>query len=137
MKTRLFPVTFLFCAFFIFPALAEQPLEGRATYTRMYETAAGQYQAAFKKMNHSYQTLLDMLDNTGTAKLKLAQEAWQKYSAAECKFTTDYSRGEPFESIIYQDCLTNLTEERAYALDYQLRRNFTLDPSLASLKHKQ
>lgn len=136
MKMPVLSVAFLIGIFLNFPAFADQSLEGRATYTRMHETAAGQYQAAVAKMNHSYQMLSEMLDNVGTAKLKLAQASWQKFSEAECKFTTDYSRGEPFEALIYQDCLTSMTEERTYTLEYQLRRNFTLDPSLASLKHQ-
>jgi len=118
-------------------AFAEQYLEGRATYTRMQAMATGQYQDALDKMIHSYNLLTDMLDKTGIAKLDVAQATWQKFSEAECKFTTDYSRGEPLEKLIYQDCLTSMTEERAASLDYQLRRNFTLDPSLALKKSKK
>jgi uncharacterized protein YecT (DUF1311 family) len=118
-------------------AFAEQYLEGHAIYIRMQQMTEAQYQVALDKMIHNYNLLSDMLDRTGIGKLDDAQATWQKFSEAECRFTTDYSRGEPLEKLIYQDCLTSMTEERAATLEYQLRRNFTLDPSLAlGKRHK-
>ena len=118
-------------------ASAEQYLEGHASHAHMTEMANGQYLEAQEKMKHSYNLLKDMLDQVAIAKLDTAQATWVAFSEAECKFSTDYSRGEPLEKIVYQACLTSMTEDRVADLEYQLHRNFTLDPSLALTKQKK
>lgn len=137
MQKTLLIATFLLASLLQVDAFAEQQtLEGHATFTNMQEVAQAHYQEALDRMAHTYNMLAEMLDQTGVAKLDAAQTSWLKFSQDDCRFTTDYSRGEPLEKLIYQDCLTSMTEDRQAALEYQLRRNFTLDPSLALGKHK-
>ena len=137
MKKMVLISALLMASLYQVDVFAQQHLEGRTTYTRMESVAENQYQKAQEKMNQSYQLLVDMLDSIAIAKLNTAQESWKKFSEADCKFTTDYSRNEPLEKIIYQDCLTSQTENRTVDLEYQVRRNFTLDPELAMTKHKR
>jgi uncharacterized protein YecT (DUF1311 family) len=137
MKKAAIVTALLMASLLQLDAFAEQYLQGHTSYTRMQEVAAGQYQQALDKMSHTYNMLSEMLDKVGMSKLDAAQETWQKFSEADCKFTTDYSRAEPLEKLIYQDCLTSMTEDRTATLEYELRRNFTLDPSLALEKRKK
>lgn len=121
---------------FFFHAYAQEYLEGYITHTRMTELSSLRYQESLENMNHTYDVLAEMLDQTGKRKLGTAQSAWRKFSEAECVFETDYSRGEPLEKLIYQDCLISMNEKRKSDLEYQLRRNYTVDPSLATTKGK-
>ena len=117
------------------PAFAEQALEG-GIKANMQEMIHARNQDAVEQMNYTYDMLVEMLDPVGRTKLLESQKTWQVFSAADCTFTTDYTRGEPLEKLIYTDCLTGMTEDRINSLEYQLQHNFTLDPTLALKRSK-
>lgn len=112
-------------------AMADQSLHGSASYSQMELIAQKEYNAALGKMSRSYDNLSLGLTTADIKRLDEAQIKWSGFSTAECRFTTHFAQAGSLGKVMYQDCLTTMTEDRASVLQLEARRDFTHDPTLA------
>jgi uncharacterized protein YecT (DUF1311 family) len=67
-------------------------------------------------MTAAYEALMGQLDQTGQAKLRLAQRAWLEFRDAEADLRADVARGGTLAPLIRTSVLADLTESRRQQL---------------------
>lgn len=118
MKIPFIFLCILFAGILSVRSFAEEPLQGHLSETRKMSVLKARYNGALEEMNYAYDVLKASLDKASQNKLQITQDAWQKYTEAECKFYKDIFREEVEGDLAYQQCLTDMTEARL-ALIYQ------------------
>ena len=86
------------------------------TQTEMNVSAAAEYSKADKELNLLYSQLIKTLDPTQKAALIESEKAWLKYRDSHCKFASMGYQGGSMYAMIYNGCLTDLTEKRTIEL---------------------
>ncbi|AIR01900.1 lysozyme inhibitor LprI family protein [Pluralibacter gergoviae] len=97
-------------------ALAED-CGNAATQLAMNECAAGEYQAADKKLNDTYATVLQRATGETKARVKTAQQKWIALRDADCALVASGTEGGSVQPMIRSQCLTEKTVERTAWLE--------------------
>lgn len=74
------------------------------------------YLNADDRLNQVYRALLDMLDDRGRQRLIEAERAWINYRDAHCRSETMQSEGGTMHALLYDSCLTDVTNARTEQL---------------------
>ena|SRR5437868_13224524 len=106
----------LLLVFAVSPASAQKqkdPCANAQTQMELNECQAREYKKADAALNAAYKQLMAKVDDEGErGALKAAQLAWIKYRDANCEFESYLNKGGTIYSMVYDGCLTTLTEER-------------------------
>ena len=98
------------------PARAQQqkdPCANAQTQMEMNDCQAREYKRADAALNAAYKQLMAKVEDAGERNaLKASQLAWIKYRDANCEFESYLNKGGTMYSMVYDGCLTALTEER-------------------------
>lgn len=113
-------------------ANAKNMLQGRITTdsTLALPLPEERLRQSRQKMDRLFRQLAQHLDSTASEKLNAAQQAWTRYSQAECEFNANYTLVEPLHRLGYEECLLSLTDERVAKLQNELEWLPRLDPRL-------
>ena len=76
------------------------------------EAAYKKYQNADKELNTVYKQLLSKTDKTDRNLLIAAEKDWIKYRDSHCKFEEKIYDGGSIQPLIYNECLTAITQQR-------------------------
>ena len=89
----------------------------------MTECAAKGYEDADRKLNETYKQIIDRLADAPDTKASLtkAQRAWITFRDAECEFTNAQAGGGTLYGTLINQCLTDLTDQRAQTLQSYLQ----------------
>lgn len=87
----------------------------------MRECEIARLKRADAGMNAAYQALSAKLDQRGQAKLRAAQQAWQKFRSAEADYQSDAERGGTLAPLIAASVQADLTEARRKDLEKTAR----------------
>ena len=82
------------------------------TQAELNSCSAGQYQAADKKLNQTWQDVLKRAEPAQRDLLKKAQSAWIALRDADCAFISSSSQGGSVQPMVNNQCLTDKTNER-------------------------
>lgn len=82
------------------------------TQVEMNACSAGQYQAADKKLNQTYQAAIKRAAAPQRDLLKKAQQAWITLRDADCAFIGSGTEGGSIQPMIVNQCLAEKTSER-------------------------
>lgn len=106
----------LLLVFAVSPASAQtqkDPCANAQTQMELNECQAREYKKADAALNTVYKQLMAKVDDEGErSALKAAQLAWIKYRDANCEFESYLNKGGTMYSMVYDGCLTALTQER-------------------------
>jgi uncharacterized protein YecT (DUF1311 family) len=123
MRKITFIVTSAFCLLLAWQAgtataqTRKDPCANPQTQFEMNECQGREYKKADAALNAVYKQLMAKIDNEGErAALKGAQLAWIKYRDANCEFESYINKGGTMYSMVYDGCLTVLTQERTKQL---------------------
>jgi uncharacterized protein YecT (DUF1311 family) len=98
------------------PARAQKqkdPCANAQTQMEMNDCQAREYKRADAALNAAYKQLMAKVEDAGERNaLKASQLAWIKYRDANCEFESYLNKGGTMYSMVYDGCLTALTEER-------------------------
>jgi uncharacterized protein YecT (DUF1311 family) len=91
----------------------KDPCANAQTQAEMNECQGREYKKADAALNAAYKQLVAKIEDEGErASLKAAQLAWIKYRDANCEFESYLNKGGTMYSLVYDGCLTALTQER-------------------------
>lgn len=91
----------------------KDPCANAQTQMELNDCQAREYKKADGALNAVYKQLMAKIDDEGErGALKTAQQAWIKYRDANCEFESYLNKGGTMYSMVYDGCLTALTEER-------------------------
>lgn len=82
------------------------------TQAELNSCSAGQYQAADKKLNQTWQDVLKRAEPAQRDLLKKAQSAWIALRDADCAFISSSGQGGSVQPMVNNQCLTDKTNER-------------------------
>ncbi|HGA2976227.1 TPA: lysozyme inhibitor LprI family protein [Klebsiella aerogenes] len=82
------------------------------TQTEMNQCAAAQYQAAYKKLNETWQQALKRASGQQLELLKKAQQAWISLRDADCAFLASGAEGGSMQPMLISQCMTDKSVER-------------------------
>ncbi len=85
----------------------------------MNDCAHQEYVKADAEMNRVYKQLISVLaadQAKDQTKLREAQRAWVKYRDANCESESSLNEGRTIYPMVYDICLTSMTEERTKRL---------------------
>jgi uncharacterized protein YecT (DUF1311 family) len=98
------------------PARAQKqkdPCANAQTQMELNDCQAREYKRADAALNTAYKQLMAKVEDAGERNaLKASQLAWIKYRDANCEFESYLNKGGTMYSMVYDGCLTALTEER-------------------------
>lgn len=97
-------------------ALADE-CSSASTQTALNECTAAQYQAADKKLNDTYATVLKRAPDAQKALLKAAQQKWVALRDADCALMSSGSAGGSIQPMINSQCMADKTVERTAWLE--------------------
>ena len=83
-----------------------------STQIELNTCTAQQYQAADKKLNHTYQVAYKRAEGPQRELLKKAQQAWITLRDADCAFIGSGTEGGSVQPMIVNQCLAEKTSER-------------------------
>jgi len=92
-------------------ALADECAKA-STQSELNACAAGQYQAADKKLNQTYQAAMKRAAAPQRDLLKKAQQSWIALRDADCKLMGSGTEGGTVQPMIINQCLAEKTVER-------------------------
>ncbi len=78
------------------------------------------YKAADRSLNVAYQKLMPLLTTSDQKKLIVAQQAWIKFRDASCDFERNPYSGGSVAPLVYNNCLTYVTNQRTKDLERYL-----------------
>jgi len=84
------------------------------------QCAAKEYQAADAALNKVYGQLMSKLEDNHKAKLKQSEIAWLKFREANCEFSSFINEGGTAYPMVYNGCLTSMTNDRTKELKAML-----------------
>jgi uncharacterized protein YecT (DUF1311 family) len=106
----------LLMVFAVSPARAQKqkdPCANAQTQMELNDCQAREYKRADAALNAVYKQLMAKVDDAGERNsFKASQLAWIKYRDANCEFESYLNKGGTMYSMVYDGCLTALTEER-------------------------
>jgi len=86
--------------------------------SEMNEEAHNAFTLADKKMNEAYKLILQNLSSKAEKDLLIiSQKAWVVYQEAHCKSIANAYEGGSMQSMIYNGCMENITNERINQLN--------------------
>src|SRR3954466_3505594 len=95
----------------------KDPCDNAQTQAEMNECQGREYKKADTALNAVYKQLMTKLDDEGErTALKVAQVAWIKFRDADCEFAAYQNKGGTIYPLIYDGCLTTLTQQRTKQL---------------------
>lgn len=97
-------------------ALAEE-CDSAQSQTEMNTCAAAEYQAADKKLNETYATMLQRAPAATKALVKTAQQKWIELRDADCALVASGSEGGSIQPMVRNQCLSDKTAERTAWLE--------------------
>lgn len=97
-------------------ALAEE-CGNASTQATMNTCAADAYQAADKKLNETYATVLQRAPESTRTLLKTAQQKWAALRDADCELLASGTEGGSAQPMVRSQCLADKTEERTAWLE--------------------
>lgn len=89
----------------------------------MNDCAHMRYRQSKKKLDNVVAGLMKMIRPEGRVRLQNLQKTWLEYSRARCDFESMGTEGGSVNSMMYTQCLRQLTEEQSE----NLARQFTCD----------
>ncbi|AHJ74416.1 lysozyme inhibitor LprI family protein [Kosakonia sacchari] len=108
MKTRMLALAALLLSS---PVLADE-CDNASTQSQLNSCTAGQYQAADKKLNQTFQAALKRSTPPQAAMLKKAQQSWITLRDSDCAFVSSGVEGGSAQQMVQNQCLTDKTNER-------------------------
>lgn len=108
MKTRMLALATLLLSS---PVLADE-CDNASTQSQLNSCTAGQYQAADKKLNQTFQAALKRSTPPQAAMLKKAQQSWITLRDSDCAFVSSGVEGGSAQPMVQNQCLTDKTNER-------------------------
>ena len=119
MKKITFIVPAVLCLLLVFVVgradaqSGKDPCANAQTQFELNECQAREYKKADAALNAIYKQLMAKVEDEGErGTLKAAQVAWIKYRDANCEFESYINKGGTMYSMVYDGCLTALTQER-------------------------
>jgi len=98
--------------------LAQQPnCNDPQTQTAMNICAGLSYQQVDRKLNQVYRQLLPTLAASRRQKLITSQQIWIRFRDTSCAFERSQFEGGTIASMIYSNCLSELTQQRTKQLE--------------------
>ena len=95
--------------------------ESASTTAAMRECELARLKRADEEMEAAYRALSATLDPEAQVKLRVAQEAWLKFRAAEAAYQADAARGGTLAPLIAETVRADLTESRRKELEKAIR----------------
>lgn len=86
------------------------------TQTDLNQASAQHYSSADFMLNKAYDQLMSALDKNGKEALKKAQKVWIKFRDLEASFAASQYEGGSIASLIKNQALTEITQNRTAAL---------------------
>lgn len=83
----------------------------------MNTCAAAEYQAADKKLNETYATVLQRAPAAAQALVKTAQQKWIDLRDADCALVASGTEGGSIQTMVHRQCLSDKTAERTAWLE--------------------
>lgn len=96
---------------FSIPAFADD-CGNAATQLEMNQCSGQQYQAADKKLNETWKTVLSRAEAPQKELFKKAQQRWIALRDADCELVASATEGGSVQPLIRNQCMTEKTEER-------------------------
>lgn len=93
------------------PLLADE-CDNASTQSELNSCTAGQYQAADKKLNQTYQSAIKRATPQQAALLKKAQQTWISLRDSDCAFVSSGVEGGSAQPMVENQCLADKTNER-------------------------
>ncbi|WP_342321171.1 lysozyme inhibitor LprI family protein [Kosakonia sp. BYX6] len=93
------------------PLLADE-CDNASTQSQLNSCTAGQYQAADKKLNQTYQEAIKRSTPPQAALLKKAQQTWITLRDTDCAFVSSGVEGGSVQPMVQNQCLADKTSER-------------------------
>ena len=87
------------------------------TQTGLNQGAQVSYQKADLALANAYQQLMNSLEADRHTQLEIAQQAWLNFRDAEAEFRSAIFSGGSIQPLIYNQALTELTEQRIEQLE--------------------
>ena len=97
-------------------AQAAEP-QANNTQTGLNQDAQLSYQKADSALHNAYQQLMTSLETDRHTQLEVAQQAWLNIRDAEAEFRSAIFSGGSIQPLIYNQALTELTEQRIEQLE--------------------
>ena len=95
----------------------KNPCDNAQTQVEINDCQAREYKKADAALNTVYKQLMTKLEDEGErAALKAAQVAWLKFRDSDCEFEAYQNKGGTIYPLIYDGCLTTLTQQRTKEL---------------------
>ena len=88
----------------------------------MRRCESARYQRARAALKASYQDLVQRLDGPAQAKLRAAQEAWERFREVNADFFADTARGGTLQALLRTTVLADMTEARSTELRTRVPR---------------
>lgn len=96
---------------------AAQAVDVPNTQTELNQNAQLSSQKADLALSNAYQQLMTSLEADRHAQLEAAQQAWLNFRDAEAEFRSAIFSGGSIQPLIYNQALTELTEQRIEQLE--------------------
>ncbi|MFL6275919.1 MAG: lysozyme inhibitor LprI family protein [Blastocatellia bacterium] len=95
----------------------KNPCDNTQTQVEINDCQAREYKKADTALNTVYKQLMTKLEDEGErTALKAAQVAWIKFRDSDCEFEAYQNKGGTIYPLIYDGCLTTLTQQRTKEL---------------------
>ncbi|WP_026607533.1 lysozyme inhibitor LprI family protein [Methylocapsa acidiphila] len=95
------------------PAIAQSQAE-------LNEQAGNDFKKSDKKLNETYQKLMEKISEKGRASLRNVEKTWISFRDQECAFETMGTVEGSVHPLVLAECLTRLTDQRTKDLAAQL-----------------
>ncbi|MGP3590076.1 lysozyme inhibitor LprI family protein [Vagococcus sp. WN89Y] len=92
-------------------ALADE-CDSASTQAELNVCTAGQYQAADKKLNQTWQDAIKRATPEQATLLKKAQQTWVNLRDSDCEFVASGVQGGSIQPMVHNQCLADKTIER-------------------------
>jgi uncharacterized protein YecT (DUF1311 family) len=88
------------------------PCEDAQTQSEMNDCSKKEFDKADQELNRVYKQLMARLEGEHKNKLKTAELAWIKYRDLNCECESFINEGGSIYPLVYNSCLTNMTNNR-------------------------
>lgn len=95
---------------------AQEPRCDAQTFAGMYQCAVDRYRRAHADHQRAFRATTARLEPDPRAKLRAAEQLWERFREAECDYRSSLSAGRREYQVVRLRCLAELTEARTAAL---------------------